>query len=516
VDFYRDILEKIAGGVITSPDELQNEKIALARRHAMAGVPGNAEILAHAGDLREQVIGLLRKKPTRSLSGVAVVAVMTSPHPCPHGKCVPCPGGVEYGTAQSYTGQEPAAQRAAAHGFDPHSQTTNRLEQLRATGHDVDKIDLIVMGGTFPARGWEYREWFVRRCLDGLNGADSGTLAEAQRLNETAGSRCVGLTFETRPDRCREKDVDEMLRLGGTRVELGVQTVYDDILERMERGHTVRDSVEATRIARDAGLKVCYHMMPFLPGSNAERDLEMFRTVFEDERFMPDMLKIYPTLVVEGTRLHDMWRAGEYEPVDSAAAVVFVAKVKAMVPPWVRIQRVQRDIPSQLISAGVDKSNLRQLAVDELHEMGGECQCIRCREVGRVGAGPDTGLDVRVSDYAAGGGTEHFISLEREDGALVGYARLRFPSELAHRPEVAGAAVVRELKVFGEVVPIGEAGGERWQHRGHGTALMDEAGKLALEKGVKRLLVLSGVGVKGYYRKLGHGPLGPYMGKQLV
>ena len=257
-------------------------------------------------------VSLLRKKATRSISGVAVVAVMTSPASCPHGLCIPCPGGPSSNTPQSYTGHEPAALRAGLNDYDPFLQTRNRVEQLRIIGHPVDKIDFIIMGGTFTARDPFYQDWFVRRCYDGLNNKDSKNLEEAKLLNETAESRCIGLTVETRPDWFRIRHADMALSWGATRVELGVQTVYDDVLYSIHRGHNVTDSISATRIAKDSGFKVCYHLMPGLPNSDFERDIECFKTVFNDDRFKPDMIKIYPTLTIEKTEPFDRYKKGEY------------------------------------------------------------------------------------------------------------------------------------------------------------------------------------------------------------
>ncbi len=509
---YDQIIEGLLSGKIKNGDELHKAKIQLCRMHKLSHIPPNSEILALIPEQeREKVIGILRIKPTRTLSGVAVIAAMTSPADCPHGKCLYCRGGVEKGTAQSYTGREPAALRAEMNDFDAYKQVKSRLEQLNAIGHSTDKVDLIIMGGTFTSREADYQECFVKGCFDALNGSESPSLAKALQTNEKSNARCIGMTIETRPDQINEANIRSIMRLGATRVELGVQTVFDDILEYVERGHSVRETITATRLAKDAGLKVCYHMMPGLPKSNLERDIEAFKEIFYNSDFKPDMLKIYPTLVVEGTKLHQLWKAGEYKPYSLEETVKLIADIKKIIPPWIRIQRVQRDIPAFLIEAGVKKGNLRQLAQNKLREEGGACNCIRCREVGRAedGGGSDH-VQLREMTYAASGGEEAFLSYETEAGALVGYARLRRPSNDERN------AFIRELKVFGEMVPLEDEPGNRWQHRGFGRQLMESAEARARDWGCEKLLVTSGIGARPYYKKLGYELENLYMMKRLA
>jgi len=515
----REIIERLLSLDEPTREDLDVAKYRATREHSLGRIPGNSEIIAALRpEEREGLISLLRRKASRAISGVNVVAVMTEPHPCPHGRCAYCPGGPEAGSPQSYTGHEPAAMRGAQNKFDPGAQVRSRMEQLRAIGHTVDKIDLIIMGGTFPASPRVYQEWFVKGCLDAMNGAESGSLEEAKLLAESAEVRNVGVTVETRPDCLAQRDIDAMLGLGVTRVEVGVQNVYDDLYRLVDRGHTVQDVVDGTRRLKDSALKVCYHMMPGLPGSTPERDLEGFRKIFEDPYFKPDMLKIYPTLVVKGTKLYEWWRRGEYTPLTTDEAVELVARVKEMAPPWVRIMRVQRDIPVHQIEAGVDKSNLRQLAQEMLRECGSRCRCIRCREAGhraREGVEPEN-LDIVHRVYEASGGTEDFISVEDpENDVLVGFLRLRLPSGDAFRPEITvDTGLVRELHVYGAMTPVGAPGFE-WQHRGWGEALMEEAERAATERGMKRMMVMSALGTKEYYRRLGYVKEGPYVSKRL-
>ena len=515
----REIVERLLGHPSPTRSDVDRLKVEVSREHGLGRIPGNSEIIAVLRPEEvDALIPILRRKEVRAASGVNVVAVMTEPRACPHGRCAYCPGGPDDGVPQSYTGHEPAAMRGAQNAYDPYRQVTSRVEQLRAIGHEVDKVDLIIMGGTFPAAPPEYQDWFVKGCLDALAAEESGSLAEAKTRAERGGIRNVGITVETRPDCVTVEEVDRLLGLGVTRVEMGVQNVYDDIYELVERGHTVADVIEGTRLLKDSGLKVCYHMMPGLPGSSRERDLEGFRTLFDDPRFRPDMLKIYPTLVMEGTKLHDWWREGRFKPLSTEEAVELVADMKELVPPWVRIMRVQRDIPSNIIGAGVDKSHLRQLAQERLAERGSRCSCIRCREIGhRDGVEPDQ-VEVMHSTYEASGGTEIFISAEDEAAdVLVGFLRMRVPSDGAFRPEISpGSAIVRELHVYGEMIPVGGSSAEGWQHRGWGRTLMSEAERIAVEDyGTEKLLVMSALGTKEYYMGLGYRKDGVYVSKGL-
>jgi elongator complex protein 3 len=413
--------------------------------------------------------------------------------------------------------------RASLNSFDPFLQTKNRLEQLQAIGHNTSKIDLIIMGGTFTSRDPFYQEWFVRRCFDAMNESVSNSLFDAKKVNETAGCRCVGLTVETRPDWFRLRHIDEVLSLGATRVELGVQSVYDDVLYCMRRGHTVIDSVNATRLGKDAGFKIVYHMMPGLPGSDIDRDLECFHSVFEDSDFKPDMIKIYPTLVVKGTPLYDMYKKGEYQPLSTEEASSLIAEVKGFVPEWVRIQRIQRDIPAQHIDQGVDKSNLRQIVEVKMKKKELVCRCIRCREIGHKSLREEVVLDkedlvLDVCNYEASESDEVFISLVSEKyDALVGFLRLRDINN-SHRPELdkKPCMVIRELKVVGRELNIGMRKKSEIQHSGFGRELVAEAERICVEDFDKHnLFVLSGVGVKNYYRNLGFKDNNVYLEKNL-
>jgi elongator complex protein 3 len=515
---FREIVEKLLSIEDPSRADLDSVKIEVARAYGLPQIPRNSEILATLTEEEaELLLPVLRRKEARALSGVSVVAVMTTPYPCPHGRCAYCPGGPDEDSPQSYTGYEPAAMRGAQNEYDPYRQVKARIKQLQTIGHVVDKVDLIIMGGTFPASPRQYQEGFVKGCLDALTDKPSADLAEAKLHAEESGVRNVGITVETRPDCIKEADVGGMLDLGVTRVELGVQNVYDDIYKVVDRGHTVQTVVDATKNLKDSALKICYHMMPGLPGSSPERDLEGFRTIFEDPCFKPDMLKIYPTLVVKGTRFYDWWKRGEYTPLETEDAAELVSRVMEITPPWVRIMRVQRDIPLPQIAAGVDMSNLRQLAEDRLEARGGKCRCIRCREAGHstVKADPER-VEITHTLYEASGGTEDFIQAEdREADALIGFVRLRIPNA-PFRPELdAETGMIRELHVYGRMVPVGERRGDAWQHRGWGEALMVAAEKKARELGMKKMVVMSALGTKGYYARFGYEKLGAYVSKPL-
>jgi len=499
--------------------DLDKVKIEVARAHGLPTIPRNSEILAILPEeSAELLLPVLRRKEARALSGVSVVAVMTKPYPCPHGRCAYCPGGPDEESPQSYTGFEPAAMRGAQNEYDPYRQVKARIKQLETIGHVVDKVDLIIMGGTFPASPRPYQESFVEGCLDALTDIPSKDLFEAELNAEITGIRNVGITVETRPDCVKELDVDGMLDLGVTRVELGVQNIYDDIYRKVDRGHTVQDVVDATSRLKDSALKICYHMMPGLPGSSLEMDLEGFKVIFNDPRFKPDMLKIYPTLVVKGTRLYDWWRKGEYVPLTTEDATELVSKVMEITPPWIRIMRVQRDIPLPKISAGVDKSNLRQLAEERLEARRGRCRCIRCREAGHsMDKVVPNRIEITHTVYEASGGTEDFIQAEdREVDTLIGFVRLRIPNK-PFRPEIdTRTGIVRELHVYGRMVPVGERRGDAWQHRGWGEALIAEAENTAQEHyDMHKMVIMSALGTKLYYARFGYRKDGIYVSKSI-
>lgn len=516
------LAELISSGAIKSPRELSKAKLQVSKALSLKGVPKNSEILeALPEDKRSEFASLLKLKPIRTISGVTVITVMPKPFTCPkETPCIYCPGGPSAGTPQSYTGREPAAMRAIQANFEPRLQVESRIKQLKAIGHEVDKVELVIFGGTLTAYPQDYMEWFVTECLNGITGKQAEGIEEAQTIAENSEIRVSDICLETRPDYCKEPHVDFMLRLGATRVELGVQTVYDDIYELVGRGHTVEDVVQATRIAKDAGFAVVYHCMLNLPGSSYDRDLEMFRIIF-DGRFSPDAIKIYPTLVIPGTKLHELWTKGEYHPYPFEQLVDLLVKIKQLVPRWVRIQRIQRDIPLDLISAGVCRGDIRDFVQRKIEAEGKKCRCIRCREIGhaqyKYGREPGE-LKLMIERYPASGGEEVFLSVEdQENDILVGLLRIRNPSKMAHRPEVTEATIVRELHVYGPLVRVGgEARGKEWQHRGWGEKLLREAERISREEfDAGKIAVLAGIGARNYYRRFGYVREGPYMVKRL-
>jgi len=501
---------------VSGPEELHRRKLAWAHEHPGGPIPSNVDwVDAASAPERAEWSGRVRRKPTRTLSGVAIVAVMTAPARCPHGRCTYCPGGVENHAPQSYTGEEPSALRGAQFGYDARAITEHRLATLATIGHPTSKVEVIVMGGTFPSRPKSYRDGVFRGIYDGLNGGTSTTLAEAQADNEAAAHRCVSLTVETRPDWCDGRVLPDLLEAGVTRVEVGVECLRDEVLLAVGRAHGVDEVMAATREARDRGLKVCYHLMLGLPGMDPSKDLADWTRLFEDPAFRPDMVKIYPTLVLPGTPLYEDWRSGRYEPYDTATAAALLAEEKATVPPWVRIQRIQRDIPSRLIAAGVRASNVRELALDALRRSGRRCRCLRCREVGRRAAPDPAALRLTERTYEASGGSETFLCWEdAASEAVAGFLRLRFPSDTT--PGGLTAPVIRELKVLGPELAVGGVPGSgTYQHRGLGRSLIAHAEERARGAGFDRLYVTSAVGTREYYRRLGFARDRAHMAKRL-
>ena len=500
---------------LPSPEEIHRAKLARLRSGYHGPLPSNVDWVRQLPpEEAARYQGAVRRKPSRTLSGVATVAVMTAPAACPHGRCTYCPGGIENGSPQSYTGEEPSALRGAQFRWDAAAITRHRLETLEAIGHATSKVETIVMGGTFPARPRSYQLEVFRGVYDGLNGAPSATLAEAQRTNERARHRMVGLTVETRPDWCDARVLPFLLEAGVTRIEIGVECLHDEVLERVGRAHASGDVARATREARDRGLKVCYHLMLGLPGMDPASDLADFRRLWSAPEFRPDMLKIYPTLVLPGTPLYEEWRAGRYVPYDASTAASLLAEIKREIPGWVRVQRIQRDIPARLIAAGVRTSNLREVAQKALARAGARCRCLRCREVGRKAAPPVAAFTLNRQEYDSSGGRELFLAWEEsESDTVAGFLRLRYPS--GRTDGGLEAPVIRELKVLGSEVPVGVPGQgpTDYQHRGLGRALISAAEEAARAEGFDRLYVTSAVGTREYYRALGFERAGSHMAK---
>jgi elongator complex protein 3 len=456
------------------------------------------------------------KKTTRTISGITPVAVMTKPVTCP-GHCVYCP--TFSATPQSYTPESPAVLRARQCGFDAKKQVGSRLKTLTEMGHPIDKIELIIMGGTFPATPTDYQYQFIKDCFDALNGRDTVNLDEAKRLNETSAHRCTGLCIETRPDFCGQEEIDRMLDFGTTRVELGVQMLNDEVYRTVKRGHTVEDVANASALLRENAIKVHYHWMPGLPGSNPQEDLRLSAEIFEDSRFRPDGLKIYPTMVVEGTELEKWYQDKRYQPYDNEVMMDLIAHIKSLVPKYVRISRVLRDIPSKFIVGGL-RDSMRDPLRQRMEKMGLRCRCIRCREYGfRVRDKRETGEPQLVRlDYEASGGKEVFLSFEDVHETLFGLIRMRIQDKMVFNLGDMGknVALIRELHVFGPELPLSQRDESAAQHKGFGRKLLREAEHIAREEFHKGwMAVLSGVGTREYYRAEGYYLQGAYMMKKL-
>jgi elongator complex protein 3 len=481
-------------------------------------LPSKVELLEFCNpEQRKKLKKFLITKPSRTVSGVSVITVVSKPAPCP-GNCIYCPKGVN--APQSYTGMEPAIQRGARNNYDPFLQAKDRLNQYKITGHPSEKIEIIILGGTFLALDKSYQEWFVKRVLDALNKKESKNLEKAKSLNETAKHRCVGICIETRADYCFEEHINQMLKVGTTRIEIGIQSVYEDVLKKVRRGHSVKDSILATQLAKDSCLKCTYHIMPGL-FTDFKRDLGQFKILFQDSRFRPDSLKIYPALVIKNTELYDLWKRGDYKPLTTQEGIKLISEAMKYIPKYCRVIRVQRDIPSDKIVAGIKKSNLREFIEKKCESKGIEIKEIRYREVGhKLGKGIVPDLDsiklLRL-DYDASKGKEIFLSFEDvKNDVLIAFLRLRIPHE-PFRPEIdKKTGLVRELHVYGPTVPIGEKIMKAWQHKGFGRKLLKEAEEIAKsEFDMKKLLIISGVGVKQYYKKFGYRKEGVYVSKIL-
>ncbi|XP_059060310.1 elongator complex protein 3 [Achroia grisella] len=516
---------------------LNKMKTRISSKYGLGTSPRLVDIIAAVpADAKSILLPKLKAKPIRTASGIAVVAVMCKPHRCPHinftgNICVYCPGGpdsdFEYST-QSYTGYEPTSMRAIRARYNPYLQTRHRVEQLKQLGHSVDKVEFIVMGGTFMSLPEDYRDYFIRNLHDALSGHTSSCVAEAVKYSEKAKTKCIGITIETRPDYCLQRHMSDMLNYGCTRLEIGVQSVYEDIARDTNRGHTVKAVCENFNLAKDAGYKIVAHMMPDLPNVDFERDVEQFKEFFENPAFRADGLKIYPTLVIRGTGLYELWKTGRYRSYPPSTLVDLIAKVLALVPPWTRVYRVQRDIPMPLVSSGVEHGNLRELALARMADLGTDCRDVRTREVGIQEIHNKVRpyeVELIRRDYVANGGWETFLAYEDPDqDILVGLLRLRKCASDTYRPELKAGpksdfkqcSIVRELHVYGSVVPVNARDPTKFQHQGFGMLLMEEAERIAREEhGSDKMAVISGVGTRNYYAKIGYHLEGPYMVKML-
>lgn len=513
--------------ILAGERDMDRIKRKACKRFSLRHMIKNPDILAAMPKekLTMGIRSLLLKKPAKTISGVTPIAVMIAPAGSCRHRCAYCRfSGL---AAKSYTGYEPAALRARQYSFDPILQSSMRAKAFEESGHPADKCEVIIMGGTFLETPLQYRRSFIKGVYDGLNGSVSDSLARSIAKNERAKHRAIGLTIETRPDACRPY-IEEMLSYGATRVELGVQHIDDRIYRKINRGHTVKDVIDSTRDLKDAAFKVLYHIMPGLPGSNRKKDIASVKKLFSDPSFRPDMLKIYPTLVMKGTLLYNWMEDGEYEPYTTEEAADTISEFYRHIPKYVRVMRIQRDIPAQKISRGVKNSNLRELVERSIRAKGIIPEEIRYREIGIIGndrsgervaakralSDNAAAFSIKRMDYLASGGRELFLSSEDGSNMIAGFIRLRLPSRGSVSQIDSGTALIRELHVYGSEVPIHGEGAV--QHKGIGKNLLSEAERIAHDEfGRDRMLIISGVGVRDYYRKLGYKRVGPYMGKTL-
>jgi len=456
------------------------------------------------------------RKPTKTISGITPVAVMLPPRGCEHGNCIYCP---RLDVPQSYTPKSPVVMRAMAVGYDSFKQVKARLEAFNAMNHPIEKIELIIMGGTFLEYPKKFQYEFIKGCYDALNGKKSKTLALAQKKNEKAKSRCVALCIETRPDVCSEY-IDRMREWGVTRVELGVQILDDEIYKNIKRGHKLEDVVKATKDLKNAGFKVGYHIMPGLPGSNLKKDLKLFKKLFSDERFKPDQLKLYPCTVMPGSELENVYYKGKYKPYTKKETEKILLEMLKAVPRYCRVMRVMREIPPDYIVAGVINIDLRKKIEEELRKKNSKLKEIRYREIGfamRDKREINRDLKLKITKYKASEGDEYFLEIVNKDDVLFGLLRLRiFPASTSPPPtqttkKIKRRAIIREIHVYGKALKLGEKG--KVQHTGLGKWLMSEAEKIVKKNKINKLSVISGIGVREYYRKIGYKLEGTYMVK---
>lgn len=510
---------------VTNTQALRTVKAEVCKKFGIQ-MPTNADIMAEYKRMKESGMitvpakndvvlqQVLQIRSVRTLSGIAPITVLTKPYQCP-GRCTYCP--TEANMPKSYIDTEPGAMRALRLRFDPWLQVTKRIQALEDNGHTPEKCELIVLGGTWTAYPNDYQEWFMKRCYDGFNldqrpeGAE--TLDEAKTLNETAKYRVIGCTLETRPDHIDEAEVRRLRWFGATRVQIGVQTLNKHVLALTLRDQTNERVQAATKLLKEAGLKITYHMMQNLPGAIPATDLQDIKTIFSDPGYQPDHIKIYPCVVVKSAPLYRHWKSGKYISYSEETLTTLLADIKNQVPRYVRIERLVRDIPENSIEGGNTVTNLRQI----MQQRGVVCVCIRCREPRADISGIET-AQLFIEEYDSADGKEYFIALEDDTRKkLFGFVRLRLQHRDKHwYEELQDCAIIRELHVYGQLVPLDklEADGQV-QHRGFGRKMMELAEQIAKDNGFKKIAVIAGVGVRRYYEKLGYKLDQEYMVKEL-
>ncbi|MBW8010333.1 MAG: tRNA uridine(34) 5-carboxymethylaminomethyl modification radical SAM/GNAT enzyme Elp3 [Chloroflexi bacterium] len=513
LEIKRHTPEKLALARMALDDIREGMEVFEAiRRHPMqsegGGFIGKQMLVAAYQQLIESgewqpdpgLLARIRLKPMRTQSGVTVVTVLTKPYACP-GKCIFCPTDVRM--PKSYLPDEPGAMRALHHDFDPYNQVVARMQALQAVGHPIDKIELLVLGGTWSVYPRDYQEWFIQRLFDAMNGVDLPSLSEAQAYNENAVQRCVGMAIETRPDHVNTDELAWLRYLGVTKVQLGAQSFDDHILKINQRGHNVDATRKATALLRAAGFKIVLHWMPNLLGSTPQSDREDFAKLWQD--FCPDEIKIYPTQLLENADLYAYWQRGEFQPYSTEDLLELLVDIKTTIPRYCRVNRVVRDIPSTNVVAGNKRTSLRMDVHKELESRGTRCQCLRCREV----RGTKVEAEELLFDdlfYRAGAAEEHFLSYVTPDDKISGFLRLSLPgldTPATDLEDLEGAAIVREVHIYGQSLEVGDEQAGASQHIGLGTRLLEQAEEIARTEGFSRLTVIAAVGTRRYYAQRG-------------
>lgn len=543
------VIEALEKKVLTIRD-LQKVRHRVSAKHQMP-VLMNVDLIKAYKDLVQKGViqpnteffSLIQKRSVRTLSGIAPLSIFLKDEGCP-GKCVFCP--TEKDMPKSYLSTEPGMMRAVLNQFDPFKQVHNRLRAFEATGHNIDKIELIVQGGTFSAYSKPYQVSFLRQAFNAMNSYTEAKgvfelhdvskfkyakfklgqkgklhlatkLKDAQKRNETSDVRCVGLTLETRPDWVNKKELKRLRSLGATRLEIGVQHTHNDVLALNKRGHLAGHVKRATKLMKDAGFKFTYHMMPGLLGSTYEKDVETFMEIFQNPAYRPDQMKFYPCVVTDHSELTRMWRAGKFKPMGDKEFIALACEIMPHVPSYMRISRVIRDIPATDILAGTKTSNLRQVIDAEMARRGLECRDIRAREVRGQIIHPDN-IVLKVDEYDASDGKEYFISFEDPtQDVLLSFLRLRIPSQHFEKKRhfmkvLQGAALIREIHTYGAQIKIGGEQDGAMQHIGLGRRMLEKAEEIAKEKyGIHKMAIIAGIGVREYFRTRGYELEGEYM-----
>jgi elongator complex protein 3 len=517
------IVQELIKSQIKDREDLDSFKRKMAKKYKIP-CPKNIELLKIYHKLARKkrikhIEKILRIRPIRSLSGIINVSVLTKPYPCP-GKCIFCPS--QKNIPKSYLDKEPAVQRAILTNFNPYLQVQVRLKSLEKIGHPVDKIELRIIGGTWSYYPKQYQTWFIKKCFAsanqyrGKNKLQVKSLEKVQKKNEKAKCRIIGITIETRPDYVDIKEIKRMRNLGITRVELGVQSIYDDVLKINKRGHNIKSTIKATRLLKDAGFKVSYQMMPNLLGSNFKKDIKMFEQLFSNPDFQPDLLKIYPLALVKQSPLYRWYKQKKFKPYSKDKLIKLLIEIKKQIPYQCRIQRIIRDIPSKyIVEGGTKTSNLREIVQKEMKEKGLKCKCIRCREIKKE-YGNKEKIYLFRKDYNASKGKEIFLSFEnKKRDKLYALLRLRISKGKSYLPVLDRAGIIREIHTYGQMTPVGSKPLSS-QHRGLGKKLMKRAEQIVKKEfNLNKIAVISGIGVRGYYEKLGYKLKHTYMIKQI-